>query len=405
MKILKTEAEYRAALRELETLAESDPSPRSEDGHKLELLAMLIRDYESKRFPASHPSPLDAIRFRMEQAGLTQRDLIPYLGSRSKVSEVLAGKRRLTLSMIRALHSGLGIPADVLLQDNDPNGVSDDSIVWSKFPLQEMTKRGWVSSNRSELRNDPATVMRRFLKPLAGNVAVAALYRRTRNARTGRSVDRYALVAWTLRVLIRALEAPPERKYQPKSVDRAFMREVAELSWFSEGPRLAEEFLSRHGVALIVEPHLATTRLDGVAVLSPAGFPVIGLTLRYDRLDYFWFCLMHELVHVARHLGESSDGFYDDLDADAGDDANEREADEIAAEALIPKAAWENSPARNLRSPEAVKHLAERLRIHPAIVAGKIRHASNNFKVLNGLVGHGELKKMFPDIGGRMAKD
>ena len=80
-----------------------------------ELLALTVESYEKERFPIAPPDPVDADRFRMDQAGLSQRDLVSYLGSKSKVSEVLSGKRPLTLSMIRALHDGLGIPADVLL--------------------------------------------------------------------------------------------------------------------------------------------------------------------------------------------------------------------------------------------------------------------------------------------------
>ena len=80
------------------------------------MLSLLIHHYEEKHFPIGLPSPVDAIRFRMEQQGLKARDLVPYLGSPSKVSEVLSGRRRLSLTMIRNL-TGLGIPAAVLLQD------------------------------------------------------------------------------------------------------------------------------------------------------------------------------------------------------------------------------------------------------------------------------------------------
>jgi len=80
------------------------------------VLTLLIQNYEEKHFPIDLPSPVDAIRFRMEQQGLKPKDLVPYLGSPSKVSEVLSGRRRLSLSMIRNL-IGLGIPAEVLLQD------------------------------------------------------------------------------------------------------------------------------------------------------------------------------------------------------------------------------------------------------------------------------------------------
>ncbi len=81
----------------------------------MELLSLLVHDYEEKEFPIDKPDPLVAIRFRMEQQGLAPKDLVPLLGSRSRVSEVLSGKRRLSLRMIRALVTGLHIPAGLLL--------------------------------------------------------------------------------------------------------------------------------------------------------------------------------------------------------------------------------------------------------------------------------------------------
>jgi HTH-type transcriptional regulator / antitoxin HigA len=111
IRILKSEKEYEAALSEIENMMESE----DHDSDRLELLALLIRDYEDKHYRIDLPDPLEAITFRMEQMGLTRKDLEQYIGSRSKVSEVLSGKRRLSISMIRALHQGLGIPAEVLI--------------------------------------------------------------------------------------------------------------------------------------------------------------------------------------------------------------------------------------------------------------------------------------------------
>ncbi len=114
-KILKTEDDYRAALERVGEIM--DATPGTPDGDELELLATLARLYEGKNSPIDPPDPIEAIKFRMEQAGLTRKDLIPYIGSLSKVSEVLNRKRTLSLKMIRSLHSGLGIPAEVLLQN------------------------------------------------------------------------------------------------------------------------------------------------------------------------------------------------------------------------------------------------------------------------------------------------
>lgn len=116
-KIIKTENEYRACLAEINRLATDDPSPGTADGDRLELFAKLVEDYEKARFPFKRPDPVDAIRFRMEEQGLRQIDLAPLLGGRNRVSEVLAGKRPLTVAAIRALSDALHIPADLLVRE------------------------------------------------------------------------------------------------------------------------------------------------------------------------------------------------------------------------------------------------------------------------------------------------
>lgn len=395
-KVIKSSTDYEDALREVDRLVEGDPAPGTPDADRLELLALLIQGYEAKRVSARRADPLEAIRFRMEQQALTQRDLVPFIGSRSKVSEILAGKRPLTLSMIRALHRGLGIPAESLL--HEPSAAIDEAgVEWDRFPIREMVARGWVEGVSPWARCDSEDVVRRFVGALGGRLALPAFYKKAK-LRTGRSLDKHALMAWTLRVAIRARREGPPRRCKPGTVTPDFMREVAQVSWSTRGPLLAQEFLQRHGIALIVEPHLPRTRLDGAAILIDTDQPVIGLTLRYDRLDNFWFALMHELGHVGLHLKTVGESFCDDLDIEDNDDPRENETDALAREVLVPASAWAESPARVLRSPEAAQHLAERLRIHPAIVAGRMRFEAKNYRILTQLVGSGEVQKLFSEI-------
>jgi len=214
-------------------------------------------------------------------------------------------------------------------------------------------------------------------------------------------MDPYALAAWSGRVATRAVANPPPVPYEIGSVDLDFMRDVARLSWSEQGPLLACEFLRGHGISVVVEPHLPHTHLDGAAILLYVGRPVIGLTLRHDRLDNFWFCLMHELAHLALHLSGPKENepsrFFDDLDQGVPHDQRESEADRKAGEALIPDEEWSESPASLLRTPDAVVHLAKKLRVHPAIVAGRIRH-TRGYRVLGDLVGQGQVRCLFPDV-------
>jgi len=113
IKPIHTEKQHREALAEIERLWPAKPGTPAHD--RLEVLAALVEDFEAKHQPIYPPDPIEAIRFRMEQLGLDRKALEPSIGSRARVSEVLTGRRKLTLQMIRRLHKQLGIPADVLL--------------------------------------------------------------------------------------------------------------------------------------------------------------------------------------------------------------------------------------------------------------------------------------------------
>lgn len=115
MKLIKSAKEHAKALKKLENLMASNPAEGSPEAEELELLAVFIEYYEDKMYPIPIPDPIEAIKFRMEQMGLTRKDLEPYIGSRARVSEILNHKRNLTLAMIRNLHTGLDIPTDLLI--------------------------------------------------------------------------------------------------------------------------------------------------------------------------------------------------------------------------------------------------------------------------------------------------
>lgn len=112
---LRTEEDYKAALAAVSALVDADPAPGTPDGDRLEILSLLVERYEEAHFPLESPNPIEAIKFRMEQQGLTVSDMQPYIGNTNRVYEVLNGKRSLSIAMIRRLHAGLHIPAEVLI--------------------------------------------------------------------------------------------------------------------------------------------------------------------------------------------------------------------------------------------------------------------------------------------------
>ena len=399
-RLIKKEKDYEKALSRIEQLMDAKRCTAEMD--ELELLTALVEMYEDQRYPIGPPDPVEAIKFRMEQLGLTQKDMVPYIGAKSKVSEVLNIKRPLTLAMMRSLNKNLGISAEVLLKEPGANFPEEmQNLEWHRFPVVEMAKRCWIPKV-DDIKGNAEELIRGFISQAGGPEMVSvAFFRQGKGARYNSKMDPYALTAWCIRVLTLARKNPLKNKYVKGSVNLSALQEIARLSYFENGSLLAREYLEKQGIHLIVLPHLPKTYLDGAAMLLPDGTPVIGMTLRYDRIDNFWFCLLHELAHVAKHLSAAKRIIVDDLDLRGHDpeieDKIENEADEMSRNGLIPKKVWDKKPMGGKAIAAEVYALAKKLKIHPAIIAGRIRFEHNNFRLLSRLIGSGQIRKHFAE--------
>ena len=399
---IRTEADYDAAVARIGELM--DAALGTPEGEELDILGDLVMLYESKNVEKELPSPAAAIEFRMEQAGLVPRDLVPFIGSRAKVSEILSGKRDITMSIARALHKHLGISADVLLQEQGATlDATFDSVNPQRFPLKEMAKRNWIP-DIPDLRGKAEELISGLMERAGGQQAAPVfLFRKNDHRRLNAKTDEYALAAWLLQLMALANSHSPDAAYQPGTITRNFLKRVAQLSAAEGGPRQARDFLSNHGIAVEVVPHLPRTYLDGAALRLDSGRPVIGLTLRYDRIDNFWFCLLHELAHIGLHLDDGEDdAFVDDLTLrdvqGVGEDLKEAQADEWAEEALIPRSVWDASSILAGPTAMSVLNLAHEASVHPAIVAGRIRHETSNYRLLSQFVGSGQIRWQFQAV-------
>ena len=393
---VRTEGDYEAALARVAELM--DAREGTPEGEELDVLVDLVELYESKHVPMGYPDPIAALEFCMDQHDLSPRDLMPYIGSRARVSEVLARKRPITMSMARALHEHLGIPSDVLLQKPAPShGVTIEALDAGRFPLKAMAKRGWIP-DLADLKGRANELVAGLVDRAGGPDALAAvpMYRRNDHQRINAKTDPYALRAWCWHVLASANDDPPRATYEPGTVTPGFLRDVARLSPLEDGPVRARHFLADHGIALHVQRQLPRTHLDGAAFRLPGKPPVIALTLRYDRIDNFWFCLLHELAHIGRHLDGRPEGFVDDLDL-PGDDAREVDADAWTRDALIPPSEWEGSEVGSSPATLNVLYFAASVGVHPAIVAGRLRYESGNYRLLSQLVGTGQVRRQFAE--------
>ena len=398
---IRDETDYDAALARIDHLMNAPEGSPERD--ELDVLTTLVEVYEDEHYPIDLPTPLEAIQFRMEQGGLSQADLVPYIGSRAKVSEVLSGKRTLTLKMIRALNTHLGIPAEVLIGDTT---IADfetqaNQIQWERFPFRTLMKRQWLPQvqNAAGVAEE---LMGGLIERAGGREAIPqAFYRKNDAARLNARMDPYALQAWCLHVLATARDKSLKATYREGAIDGDFLRFLATLSRLPDGPKRAVEALEQLGVAVVYAKHLPKTHLDGAAMRTKEGMPVIGLTLRYDRLDNFWFCLLHEAAHVWRHLNAESAFFVDDLSLAPSDHAEdwtiEDEADKLAQEALIPSENWTASGLPRAASPSRIITFAQSVNVHPAIVAGRVRRETGNYRLLSQFVGSNEVRRHFEE--------
>ena len=178
-------------------------------------------------------------------------------------------------------------------------------------------------------------------------------------------------------------------RFRREDLNEDLLRYVVKLSFMDKGARLARDFLEERGIAVVIEPHLPATHLDGAAMIGPTGAPIIGLTLREDRLDNFWLTLLHELVHVWKHLDpEKRRAIADEnIEKASETEAIEREANDRAADILIPHSVWRRSGAFRSPSTTTIRALAAELQISAAIVAGRVRYEKRNYSLFSGVVG------------------
>jgi HTH-type transcriptional regulator/antitoxin HigA len=342
------------------------------------------------------------IRARIAQR-LSQKELADLLGMKEQQIQRYESQEYSGVSLHRlkeiadALKLTIKETAEIsAIPDPKKTGASKE-LYWRKFPIGEIYRRGWFegfTGSIDEAKANADILVRDFIMQ-ASKKPLAAFHHKS--VRSGLSADEFSLFSWECRVINLATRVKLEPKYSAQLLDPAWFSNLCKASSKDNGPLIAKAMLKEVGIPLIIEPHLTNTYLDGAALLS-AEIPIVGMTLRYDRLDNFWFVLLHELFHVIKHLRAGKlDTIFDDLDSES-QDTIEKEADKLAEEAMIPVERWMVALPRYVRSVESVSNFATDLGINPAIVAGRIRYEAKNYTILNELVGQGLVRKHFPEV-------
>ncbi|MDC5466705.1 ImmA/IrrE family metallo-endopeptidase [Acinetobacter baumannii] len=269
--------------------------------------------------------------------------------------------------------------------------IDTSPIYWDQFPIREMLKRRWILPGNT----DPISAFKALFIDLFGNEQYElALHRKFHF--NGNSPNEYSLLAWQIQVLRQAKEVNKQIKIPKFTKDSSWLSELARISLSPTGPLEAQAFLLSKGIILILEPHLPSTYLDGAAMLLPnTSIPVIGLTLRHDRLDNFWFVLFHELGHIFLHLSAERTAIVDEDIGTTSSSQIENEADNFALNNLIPEEQWDLCMCRFYMNEDTLNEDARKLNIHPSIIAGRIRKENNDYQIFNEQIGLKQVRKLF----------
>lgn len=263
------------------------------------------------------------------------------------------------------------------------------SSVELKKVLKHARANGWLDKADQSDENG-ITQLRRAVAEHVGEYGTPSLLRTGLNVHD-LSKD-WLLLAWKAQVTRNAQRHIQRKKPKYRPLNMSWLSQLVKLSALDDGPARAKELLAEQGIILVIEPQIAGMRVDGAAFLVD-DHPVIGLTLRLDTVDNFWFTLMHEMGHVILHYRTGlASGFFDDFDHLEIDEMEE-EANQFAQNMLIPDAVWNKSPARIAKTVEPVEKLAKQLGIAPAIIFGRLRLERQNYKIFSDKIGRGKVRK------------
>lgn len=215
--------------------------------------------------------------------------------------------------------------------------------------------------------------------------------------RRGIQTTEFSSTLWVLQVreaanlILQALEVP---KY--RVINESYLVNIAKRSESVNGIKEIGKFLSSTGIILVINEQIPGMKTDGAVFVLDSGNPVIALTLRYPRIDYFWFTLLHELSHICLHYDKLNNIILDDLD-DLGESEIELDADYLALESFVPSNKWRNARLKYQVSEKAVIELANEMKIHPAIIAGRYRKENNNYAIFSDIVNKINIRDIFYD--------
>lgn len=257
--------------------------------------------------------------------------------------------------------------------------------IFDSLPKKELIDRGWI---RSE--DDIESMMPMLSDIYAGRDNV--LFRKTNSANDLLCSAWLAKVSSYAKVVI-ATKNIPEYSGIDKGYLSAFTKNSVDESIISKIPQILEEV----GIIVVYERALPGMKLDGAVYRAESGHPVIGLSFRYHRLDYYWFTLLHELAHVALHFEQLEQPILDDLDDEENSEIIELQANRLAKSSFVERKLWRNCEPKYKKDPEAVINFANQVGVHPAIIAGFLRKEEGAYEMYSDIVNRIDVRQMVFD--------
>jgi HTH-type transcriptional regulator/antitoxin HigA len=179
-------------------------------------------------------------------------------------------------------------------------------------------------------------------------------------------------------------------------ITKSQLKEIAQLSVDEDVVRLLPKILLDYGIVLVYEKCLPGTKIDGVVFTLSSGHPVIGISFRYSRLDYFWFTLLHELSHVNLHFDMLENPILDDFDVES-DDQIETSANRLAKFSMVDRSVWRNCKPKYDKSFKSVEEFAMEVGVHKAIIAGLLRRELGDYKLFSKMVNEINVRELVFD--------
>ncbi len=333
------------------------------------------------------------IKEEMEARGWIQRDLAFVLGCREQsLNTIMSGKRGISSSMAKALGKAFGVPPEFfanlqqaydLARANEPElGVAVRAKLQSNFPIREMIKRTWIEQTDAGLLESQLV---RFFEVGDSSEIPYMPHAAKKSSYEEREIPP-AQLAWLFRVrqIARSVAVP---KYSSKRL-RSALGDLLELLYAPDEARYVPKILMECGVRFILVEKLPGAKIDGVCFWLDANSPVIGMSLRHDRIDNFWFVLRHEIEHVLRGHGRQVE-ILDDLDGEsaATDDSvpeEERVANLAASDFCVPTERLESFIRRKhpFYYEKDALAFARLLNRHPGLIVGQMRKAMDRWDYL-----------------------